>query len=39
MLVTENDGWAERVRVMALHGISHDAWNRYTAAGTPTSRP
>jgi perosamine synthetase len=34
MLVTENDGWAERVRVMALHGISHDAWNRYTAAGT-----
>jgi perosamine synthetase len=34
MLVTENDRWAERVRVMALHGISHDAWNRYTAAGT-----
>jgi perosamine synthetase len=34
MLATENDRWAERARVMALHGISHDAWNRYAAQGT-----
>ncbi len=34
MLVTANDRWAERARVMSLHGISHDAWQRYTAEGT-----
>jgi perosamine synthetase len=34
MLVTEDDGWAERARVMSLHGISHDAWKRYTAEGS-----
>ncbi len=34
MLVTANDGWAERARVMSLHGISHDAWKRYTAEGS-----
>jgi len=34
MLVTENDAWAERARIMSLHGISHDAWKRYTAEGT-----
>jgi perosamine synthetase len=34
MLVTANDRWAERARVMSLHGISHDAWKRYTAEGT-----
>lgn len=33
MLVTPNDAWAERARVMSLHGISHDAWKRYTAEG------
>lgn len=34
MLVTADDRWARRARVMSLHGISHDAWNRYSAEGT-----
>ncbi len=31
--VTSNGDWADRMRVMALHGISRDAWKRYTAEG------
>jgi perosamine synthetase len=31
--VTANAEWANRMRVMSLHGISRDAWNRYTAEG------
>lgn len=34
MLCTDDDDWAARCRVMALHGISHDAWNRYSAEGS-----
>lgn len=34
MLCTEVDEWADRCRVMALHGISKDAWKRYTAEGS-----
>jgi perosamine synthetase len=34
MAVTANDEWAERMRRLRLHGISSDAWKRYTAAGT-----
>jgi perosamine synthetase len=34
MICTEDDEWAERCRVMALHGISKDAWKRYTAEGS-----
>ena len=34
MLVTDDDAIADRARVMSLHGISRDAWNRYTAAGS-----
>jgi dTDP-4-amino-4,6-dideoxygalactose transaminase len=34
MICTENDGLAERCRIMALHGISKDAWKRYTAEGS-----
>jgi perosamine synthetase len=34
MLVTDDDAVAERARVMRLHGISSDAWNRYGAGGT-----
>jgi UDP-4-amino-4,6-dideoxy-N-acetyl-beta-L-altrosamine transaminase len=33
MITTENDEWAERMRIMSLHGISKDAWKRYTAEG------
>lgn len=34
MICTDNDAWAERCRIMALHGISKDAWKRYTAEGS-----
>ena len=34
MVCTDNDSWAERCRIMALHGISQDAWKRYSAEGT-----
>lgn len=34
MITTDNSEYAERLRVLALHGISRDAWNRYTAQGT-----
>src|SRR5207249_2343688 len=34
MLVTDNGKWADRAEVMTLHGISRDAWKRYTAEGT-----
>jgi perosamine synthetase len=32
--VTANPEWAERMRIMSLHGISRDAWKRYSAEGT-----
>ena len=31
--VTENDDYADRMRIMSLHGISKDAWKRYAANG------
>jgi dTDP-4-amino-4,6-dideoxygalactose transaminase len=34
MITTANEALAERCRIMALHGISKDAWKRYTAAGS-----
>lgn len=34
MLVTDDDAVADRARVMRLHGISRDAWKRYTSSGT-----
>jgi perosamine synthetase len=34
MATTENPDWAARMRMMSLHGISHDAWKRYTQAGS-----
>jgi perosamine synthetase len=34
MLVTNDDSIARRARMMSLHGISRDAWNRYAAGGT-----
>jgi perosamine synthetase len=33
MITTNNDEWAERMRIMSLHGISRDAWKRYQADG------
>ncbi len=34
MVTTENDEWADRIRVLRLHGISKDAWKRYSREGT-----
>jgi dTDP-4-amino-4,6-dideoxygalactose transaminase len=34
MLVVHDPAAAERARILALHGISRDAWLRYTDAGT-----
>lgn len=33
MATTDNDEYAETMRIMRLHGISKDAWKRYTARG------
>lgn len=34
MATTENPEWAARMRMMSLHGISHDAWKRYAKEGS-----
>jgi dTDP-4-amino-4,6-dideoxygalactose transaminase len=34
MLTTTNPLYAERAAIMALHGISRDAWKRYSAGGS-----
>jgi dTDP-4-amino-4,6-dideoxygalactose transaminase len=34
MATTDNPQWAEKMRMLSLHGISHDAWNRYGAEGS-----
>jgi dTDP-4-amino-4,6-dideoxygalactose transaminase len=34
MATTESPEWAERMRIMGLHGISQDAWKRYTEEGS-----
>ncbi len=33
MLTTADDAAAERLRTLRLHGISHDAWKRYSSEG------
>lgn len=33
MAVTENAALAERMRLMSLHGLSRDAWDRYSGGG------
>ena len=33
MVTTPHSALAETMRMLALHGTSHDAWNRYTAQG------
>jgi len=33
MVVTDRDELAARIRIMRLHGIDRDVWNRYTAPG------
>jgi perosamine synthetase len=34
MVTTENDEWADKLRILRLHGISKDAWRRYTNEGS-----
>ena len=34
MFVTNNDSYAQRAALMRLHGISGDAWKRYSREGT-----
>jgi perosamine synthetase len=34
MAVTDNKRWFERMKMMSLHGLSHDAWNRYDKKGS-----
>ena len=34
MICTDREDWADRCRIMSLHGISRDAWNRYSAEGS-----
>ena len=34
MLTTNDDALAERCRLLALHGMSNDAWDRYTERGS-----
>ena len=33
MVTTDRADWAERIRVLALHGMSRDAWARYAGRG------
>jgi dTDP-4-amino-4,6-dideoxygalactose transaminase len=34
MVTTENDEWADKLKILRLHGISKDAWKRYTNEGS-----
>jgi dTDP-4-amino-4,6-dideoxygalactose transaminase len=34
MITTQNSDLAEKMRILSLHGISRDAWKRYTAEGS-----
>ena len=34
MAVTDSTDLAERIRLMSLHGLSRDAWTRYSAGGS-----
>jgi len=33
MVTTDDDDWAEKLRVSSLHGLSRDAWKRYSGSG------
>jgi perosamine synthetase len=34
MAVTDDQKLADRIRMMSLHGLSHDAWGRYSGGGS-----
>jgi dTDP-4-amino-4,6-dideoxygalactose transaminase len=33
MIATANKAWADRIKILALHGMSQDAWARFSDAG------
>ena len=33
MITTDNPKWAEKIKILSLHGISKSAWTRYTEKG------
>ena len=33
MILTDNEGYAERIKVLGLHGMSKDAWKRFSDEG------
>lgn len=33
MVITDNEAWANRIKTLALHGLSRDAWKRYGDEG------
>jgi len=35
MILTSDQKWAERMKRLRFHGISRDAWRRYSKGGTP----
>jgi dTDP-4-amino-4,6-dideoxygalactose transaminase/nucleoside-diphosphate-sugar epimerase len=35
VLATDDDTLADRARILCLHGISKDAWKRYSTSGSP----
>ncbi len=34
MITTENEKWSEKIQILRLHGISKDAWKRYSDEGS-----
>ena len=34
MITTDDDALAQRLRLLSLHGMSRDAWKRYTEGGS-----
>jgi perosamine synthetase len=34
MVTTKNEEWANKIRILRLHGISTDAWDRYSEEGS-----
>lgn len=34
MICTQNSDWADRCRLMSLHGINRDTWDRYASPGS-----
>lgn len=35
MISTNNPDWIERIKELRLHGMTNDAWNRYSISGSP----